>query len=108
MFHPEIRDVAVPRPLLVAGFGRTGSTLLHNLLALDAVARAPLLWELWTPSPPPRPETRAADPRIGIAQARLDAFTRADPQILDSSDGGACADECRWMMRHSAADGDVL
>jgi hypothetical protein len=102
VLHPEIRDVPVPRPLLVAGFGRTGSTLLHNLLALDAEARAPLLWELWTPSPPPRPETRATDPRIGIAQARLDAFTRADPQILQIHPMAAGApDECHWMMRHS-------
>lgn len=100
VLHPEIRDVPVPRPLLVAGFGRTGSTLLHNLLALDANARAPLLWELWTPSPPP--QSHGDDPRIGSAQARLDAFTRADPQILQIHPMAARApDECHWMMRHS-------
>jgi hypothetical protein len=92
----------VHRPLFVAGFGRTGSTLLHNLLALDGNARAPSLWELWTPSPPPRPETYATDPRIEIAQRRLDAFTRADPLILQIHPMQARApDECYWMMRHS-------
>src|ERR1700682_554248 len=80
--YPGIPDVPVHRPLFVAGFGRTGSTLLHNLLALDGNARAPLLWELWTPSPPPRPESYASDPRIEIAQRRLDTLTRADPLIL--------------------------
>src|SRR4051812_23114913 len=30
--YPEISDLPLHRPLLVAGFGRTGSTLLHNLL----------------------------------------------------------------------------
>jgi hypothetical protein len=86
----------------VAGFGRTGSTLLHNLLALDGNARAPLLWELWTPSPPPRPESYATDPRIEIAQRRLDALARADPAILQIHPMQACApDECYWMMRHS-------
>jgi len=44
--NPEIAEIPVRRPLLITGFGRTGSTLLHNLLALDPHARAPLLWEL--------------------------------------------------------------
>ena len=100
--YPEIAEVPVPRPLLVAGFGRTGSTLLHNLLALDANARAPLLWELWTPSPPPRPETAGSDPRIDIAQRRLDTFTDADPLIRQIHPMAARApDECHWMMRHT-------
>jgi Sulfotransferase family len=100
--HPEIPDVPLQRPLLIAGFGRTGSTLLHNLLALDAGARAPLLWELWNPSPPPRPETRATDPRIEIAERRLDAFTRVDPAIRQIHPMAARApDECHWMMRHA-------
>jgi hypothetical protein len=100
--YPGIPDVPVHCPLFVAGFGRTGSTLLHNLLALDGNARAPLLWELWTPSPPPRPESHATDPRIEIAQRRLDGFTRADPLILQIHPMQARApDECYWMMRHS-------
>jgi hypothetical protein len=100
--YPGIADVPVERPLLIAGFGRTGSTLLHNLLALDASARAPLLWELWTPSPPPHPEADATDPRIEIAQRRLDAFTRADPLIRQIHPMAARApDECHWMMRHT-------
>lgn len=100
--YPGIPDVPVHRPLLVAGFGRTGSTLLHNLLALDGNARAPLLWELWTPSPPPRPESYATDSRIEIAQRRLDGFTRADPRIRQIHPMQARApDECYWMMRHS-------
>lgn len=101
--HPEISDIPVKRPLLVTGFGRTGSTLLHNLLALDPHARAPLLWELWAPSPPPHPDTAAADPRIASAQRRLDAFTAADPQIRSIHPMEARApDECHWMMRHNA------
>jgi hypothetical protein len=101
--HPEIAEIPVRRPLLITGFGRTGSTLLHNLIALDSHARAPRLWELWSPSPPPRPETAACDPRIEIAQRRLDAFTAADPSIRKIHPMSAKApDECHWMMRHSA------
>ena len=101
--HPEIAGIPVRRPLLITGFGRTGSTLLHNLLALDPHARAPRLWELWAPSPPPHPETAASDPRIETAQRRLDAFTAADPSIRKIHPMAAGApDECHWMMRHSA------
>ena len=54
------------------------------------------------PSPPPRPETAASDPRIEFAQRRLDAFTAADPLILKIHPMAACApDECHWMMRHN-------
>lgn len=100
--QPEITAVPVHRPLLIAGFGRTGSSLLHHLLALDPNARTPLLWELWHVSPPPRPESRSTDPRIEVAQRRLDAFTRADPAILQIHPMAARApDECHWIMRHS-------
>jgi Sulfotransferase family len=100
--HPDIAAVPVARPLLIAGFGRTGSTLLQHLLALDPNARTPLLWELWHLSPPPRPETRLTDPRIELAQRRLEAFTRADPSILQIHPMAARApDECHWIMRHS-------
>ena len=102
LHHRGIIDVPVHRPLFVIGFGRTGSTLLQNLLALDESARAPLLWELWSPSPPPHPETYDTDPRIEIAQRRLDMFTRADPLILQIHPRMARGpDECHWMMRHA-------
>ena len=99
--HPEIADVPVSRPLFITGFGRTGSTLLLNLLALDGEARAPLLWQLLAPSPPPRPDDRA-DPRIAAAQRRVDVFTRIDPMVQQIHPMAAEApDECHWMMRHS-------
>jgi Sulfotransferase family len=94
--------VPMNRPLFIAAFGRTGSTLLHNLLALDPNARAPRLWELWTPSPPPQPEIRATDPRIETAQRRLHWLARIEPRILEMHPMTAEGpDECHWMMRHS-------
>jgi len=41
--HPEIRDVPIERPVFILGFPRTGTTLLHNLLAQDPAARPPAL-----------------------------------------------------------------
>jgi hypothetical protein len=99
--HPEITDVPVSRPLFITGFGRTGSTLLLNLLALDVEARAPLLWQLLAPSPPPRPGDRT-DPRIAAAQRRVDVFTGVDPLVQQIHPMAPEApDECHWMMRHS-------
>ena len=50
--HPEIREIKIERPLFIVGNPRTGTTLLLNLLAQDA--RAPLLWEMYHLTPPPK------------------------------------------------------
>src|SRR6266481_3968947 len=39
-------------PLFIVGLPRSGTTLLHNLLAADPGHRAPLMWEVMSPSPP--------------------------------------------------------
>jgi len=99
---PAIADVPVQRPLFIITFGRTGSTLLHNLLALAPGARAPLLWELWSPSPPPSAEPSAHRPRIAEARQRLDFLARAAPLVsLAHPMDPESPDECQWMMRHS-------
>ncbi len=100
--YAEIPKVPVSRPLFIVGFGRTGSTLLHNLLALDENARAPSLWELWAPSPPPHPDTYATDDRIANAQHRLDSFVRAAPLLRQIHPmTPQRPDECNWMIRHN-------
>ncbi len=48
---PQIAAQPVPRPVFVVGLPRTGTTLLHGLLAGAPGHRAPLLWELLTPCP---------------------------------------------------------
>ncbi|OQR85455.1 hypothetical protein ACHHYP_11800 [Achlya hypogyna] len=44
--HPELTQVEIPAPIIITGLPRTGSTLLHNLLACDPAARAPYHYEL--------------------------------------------------------------
>lgn len=70
--HPEIADVPIPPIAYVTGLARSGSTLLHNLLALHPDARAFRRWELMAPVPPPTTETYATDPRIAKVQASVD------------------------------------
>lgn len=70
--HPEIRRVEIPRIVFVTGAPRTGSTLLHELLATHPASRALQRWELMEPLPPPRTETYATDPRIAKVQASIE------------------------------------
>ena len=51
--RPDLDDVALPRPLVIVGLPRSGTTLLHGLLACDPAAFAPRFWQLQQPAPPP-------------------------------------------------------
>ncbi|CAL78392.1 conserved hypothetical protein; putative ATPase domain [Bradyrhizobium sp. ORS 278] len=98
---PDILQVPVTRPLFLIGFGRTGSTFLHHLLALDPQARAPRLWELQEPSPPPRPASYQTDARIGRmrAQSAFRAAVMPDLHKIHEFDVEA-PEECQLMMWH--------
>ncbi len=48
-----IADEKIERPLFATGEPRSGTTLLHALLAVDPSARALRFWEVMYPSPPP-------------------------------------------------------
>jgi hypothetical protein len=49
--HAEVLREEVSRPIFVLGLPRTGSTLLHRLLAQDPAARALFSWEMARPRP---------------------------------------------------------
>jgi hypothetical protein len=50
--HSEIARQKIREPLFIVGLPRSGTTLLHILLAADPAHRAPLTWEVMSPSPP--------------------------------------------------------
>ena len=47
--NPEINDIEIKHPVFIVSWLRTGSTLLHNLVAVDPRNNAPYLWELLNP-----------------------------------------------------------
>ncbi|TMD13168.1 MAG: sulfotransferase [Chloroflexi bacterium] len=61
--HPEILEVDIRAPIFITGLPRTGTTLLHRLMAQDPSLRHLQMWEVWQPAPPPDPDTYRADPR---------------------------------------------
>ena len=70
---PGTLEEPIEEPIFVIGAPRTGTTVMHGLLAQDPAHRAPEGWELLRPVPPPHPDPdiRAADPRIALAGAEL-------------------------------------
>ncbi len=78
---PEIACEQIVRPLFVVGLPRTGTTLLHTLLAQDPATRAPLAWEAREPSPPPERESFERDPRIAPCARDLEGLYKLLPEF---------------------------
>ena len=86
--HPEILDLPLEAPIIIAGLPRTGTTHLHNLLAADPRLRSLPYWESLEPvladaertvpdGPPPDP-----DPRRARTDAALGFFNEAMPHFV--------------------------
>ncbi|OBE93599.1 hypothetical protein A5776_03230 [Mycolicibacterium elephantis] len=67
--HPEIRDIELVAPIIIAGLPRTGTTHLHNLLAAGPTFRTIPYWESNEPFPLPSEIGVEPDPR----RVRMDA-----------------------------------
>ncbi|QZP09220.1 sulfotransferase [Caenibius sp. WL] len=78
--HPEIADEKVEVGAIIVGLPRTGSTMLHRLLAASPRATAMVWWE--TIFPLPRDESGAAD----IAARKADAEALVE-QLVGASAG---------------------
>src|SRR5205807_10414932 len=65
---PKISRQPIQEPLFIVGLPRSGTTLLHTLLACDPNHRVPLTWEVMEPSPPSHENERA---RIRHAEKNL-------------------------------------
>jgi hypothetical protein len=50
--YPEIARQEIREPLFIVGLPRSGTSVLHSLLAADPQHRCPLMWEVRSPSPP--------------------------------------------------------
>jgi Sulfotransferase family len=61
--HPEIDDIELQPPVVIAGLPRTGTTHLHNLLAVPPTFRTMPYWESVEPFPLPAEAGVEPDPR---------------------------------------------
>lgn len=100
--HPQIGDEAIRRPLFIMGLPRSGSTLLHGLLAQDPANRVPQNWETLYPSPPPQRATYDSDRRIEIVDRHIRWFQRLAPEFQKIHPVGArLPEECVVILSHS-------
>ena len=67
--HPEIHDIKLEPPVVIAGLPRSGTTHLHNLLAAAPTFRTLPYWESVEPFPLPNEVGIEPDPR----RVRMDA-----------------------------------
>jgi len=95
--HPEIEDQPLNRPLIVYGLQRSGTTLLHRLLAEGDRARGLALWELMQPVPP----ERGLDLRRLATTALMAGFRTTAPPTFDAMHfmRPGLADECQFIFR---------
>jgi len=102
--HPEVLDTAVDSPIFVTGLGRSGTTLLHELLALDPAARAPALWEFTHPVPPPDATSAAQDPRIAVADDEITLMDEMVPAFTGMHENrGFLPTECIFAFAYQCS-----
>jgi hypothetical protein len=99
--YPEIAEVKIERPLIITGLPRSGTTILHSILAQDPDSRSPLTWETYYPSPPPSADTFETDPRIELwnRENLKPGAQHADPDFRRKHLVGAkLPEECSKMI----------
>jgi Sulfotransferase family len=97
---PHVARQPIVRPVFIIGLLRTGTTLVHNLLAQHPGLRCPNLWELMTPGGPNDPLSNAAAARA--AQAYVDDYYRHAPELPKIHFLDSCRpDECHRLTANS-------
>jgi hypothetical protein len=86
--NPEILDERIDAPVLVVGTGRSGTSLLHELLAQDPAHRVARTWELLHPCPPPERATYMIDPRIAAADQEYTFWHLIAPEYRTMHENG--------------------
>jgi len=81
--RPEILNEPIERPIIVIGLPRSGTTILHRLLARDPGARVAPFWEQVAPLPIGDIEAQQPDPdpRIALIQSSIDALYTMAPEL---------------------------
>jgi hypothetical protein len=113
--HPEILDVKIEKPLMIAGLPRSGTTHLVNMLATDPRLRSVQLWEATMPFPLPGEQRGPVEqnPRYLLIRELWSTFSKVlshmnaihpmDPDHVHESIEFQCADfssyAIEWFAR---------
>jgi Sulfotransferase family len=95
--RPEILDLPVERPILIAGLPRSGTTFLHSLLAEDPANLVPRVWQLIHPYP----ARAGADRRVQQVSRQLRMFAWLAPEFRRLHPiAAASPQECSEITAH--------
>jgi hypothetical protein len=92
---PSILDAPIERPVFVVGTGRSGTSILHELLALDPANRTPATWELMFPGEVLGPDAATAR-RVGHDVHAFWADLRPAYESMHHNDGDE-PNECIFL-----------
>ncbi|HUC06107.1 MAG TPA: sulfotransferase, partial [Acidimicrobiales bacterium] len=92
--RPDVLNEPVPAPIVVTGLGRSGTTLLHEMLACDPDNRPPLLWELLHSVPYDDASGDLCDDEIRLMDEMVPAFSTMH------ENGGGLPTECIFLFAH--------
>ena len=102
--NPEITAAPIRQPLFILGLPRTGTTILHELLAQDPANRVPMTWEVMHPWPPPERATYDTDPRIAQVEKHFSGVDKIIPNFKSMHPMGAqLPQECVAITQHEFA-----
>ncbi len=102
--HSEISCGDVSRPLFIVGLPRTGTTILHELMAQDRGKRVPMTWEVNDVWPPPETSTYDSDPRIAAIDKHFEGVDQIIPGFKQMHPMGAqLPQECVALTAHDFA-----
>ena len=86
--HPEILDVQIKQPIIIAGLPRSGTTHLVNLIAADARLRSLPYWESLEPIPDAamEPGPKEQDPRYMKCAGEYQMLEQVAPLLRNMHD----------------------
>ncbi|MEZ5501646.1 MAG: sulfotransferase [Halioglobus sp.] len=97
--RPDVARQQITAPLFILGLPRTGTTILHELIAQDPAFRAPASWEVTRPLPPPTARDYDSDRRIGQVDRVLGLLEKLAPGFRRIHAVGArLPQECVYIL----------
>lgn len=76
---PTVGNAPIVAPLIISGLPRSGTSILHELLAQDPQHRVPQTWEVFFSTPAPDAASYTSDPRITLADHDVTFWNEVTP-----------------------------
>lgn len=100
--HPEILEEEIRAPLVIVGLPRTGTTMLHRVIAADPGFDCARWYECRFPAPPIDWDWVAPDPRIVVAEQEIAQMLEFVPELASTHPFDAVGPDEEVMLLEQA------